>query len=37
MGMNGNYSAGVLEDIAHYKPAARRWMMENSNTAHNNA
>lgn len=26
MGMNGNYSAGMLEGIAHYQPQARAWM-----------
>lgn len=26
LGMNGNYSAGILEGIAHYHPAAADWM-----------
>ena len=26
MGMNGNYSAGMLEGIAHYYPHTRAWM-----------
>lgn len=26
MGMNGHYSAGVLEGIAHYLPETREWM-----------
>jgi hypothetical protein len=26
MGMNGNYSAGMLEGIAHYCPSASNWM-----------
>ena len=26
MGMNGNYSAGILEGIAHYYPRAIEWM-----------
>lgn len=26
--MNGNYSAGILEGIAHYHPEARLWMEE---------
>jgi len=26
MGMNGNYSAGILEGIAHYLPQTRQWM-----------
>ena len=25
MGMNGNYSAGILEGIAHYMPQAKHW------------
>lgn len=25
-GMNGNYSAGILEGIAHYHPDTQRWM-----------
>lgn len=25
-GMNGHYSAGILEGIAHYHPQARQWM-----------
>ncbi|MBD9356906.1 HAD-IIB family hydrolase [Methylomonas albis] len=28
LGMNGNYSAGILEGIAHYLPETRYWMME---------
>ncbi|MDX8127333.1 HAD-IIB family hydrolase [Methylomonas sp. OY6] len=28
LGMNGNYSAGILEGIAHYLPKTRYWMME---------
>ncbi len=28
MGMNGNYSAGILEGIAHYLPYTRVWMEE---------
>jgi HAD superfamily hydrolase (TIGR01484 family) len=28
MGMNGNYSAGILEGIAHYLPYTRLWMEE---------
>jgi sucrose-6F-phosphate phosphohydrolase len=27
MGMNGNYSAGILEGIAHYYPHTARWML----------
>ncbi|MEA3274818.1 MAG: HAD-IIB family hydrolase [Pseudomonadota bacterium] len=26
IGMNGNYSAGILEGIAHYHPIVRRWL-----------
>ena len=26
MGMNGNYSAGMLEGIAHYHPCSVAWM-----------
>ena len=26
LGMNGNYSAGVLEGIAHYHPDTKQWM-----------
>lgn len=26
LGMNGNYSAGVLEGVAHYHPETRHWM-----------
>ncbi|UOA10056.1 HAD-IIB family hydrolase [Methylobacter sp. S3L5C] len=29
LGMNGNYSAGILEGIAHYHPETRLWMEEN--------
>ncbi|MDD2759219.1 MAG: HAD-IIB family hydrolase [Methylomonas sp.] len=28
LGMNGNYSAGILEGIAHYLPETRHWMAE---------
>ena len=28
LGMNGNYSAGILEGIAHYLPETRHWMEE---------
>lgn len=28
LGMNGNYSAGILEGVAHYLPYTRRWMEE---------
>jgi hypothetical protein len=26
--MNGNYSAGILEGVAHYHPGAVLWMTE---------
>jgi len=26
MGMNGNYSAGILEGVAHFHPEATGWM-----------
>jgi HAD superfamily hydrolase (TIGR01484 family) len=29
LGMNGNYSAGILEGVAHYHPDTRLWMEEN--------
>jgi HAD superfamily hydrolase (TIGR01484 family) len=29
MGMNGNYSAGILEGIAHYLPYTQQWMEVN--------
>ncbi|MFZ2170697.1 MAG: HAD-IIB family hydrolase [Methylococcaceae bacterium] len=28
LGMNGNYSAGILEGVAHYFPYTRHWMGE---------
>lgn len=28
MGMNGNYSAGILEGLAHFLPQTRPWMTE---------
>jgi len=28
MGMNGNYSAGILEGVAHFLPQTRAWMGE---------
>ena len=26
LGMNGNYSAGILEGVAHYHPALDAWL-----------
>ena len=28
LGMNGNYSAGILEGVAHYHPDTRFYMQE---------
>jgi hypothetical protein len=28
LGMNGNYSAGILEGVAHYHPDTQLWMEE---------
>lgn len=28
LGMNGNYSAGILEGVAHYRPEMRAWLTE---------
>jgi HAD superfamily hydrolase (TIGR01484 family) len=36
MGMNGNYAAGVLEGVAHYKPEVRDWLTANADTGHAN-
>jgi hypothetical protein len=30
MGMNGNYSAGILEGIAHFLPQTRAWLEEDA-------
>jgi sucrose-6-phosphatase len=29
LGMNGNYSAGILEGVAHYLPEAENWFKDN--------
>ncbi len=34
MGMNGNYSAGILEGVAHYKPGLRAWITESREANH---
>jgi sucrose-6F-phosphate phosphohydrolase len=34
MGMNGNYSAGILEGVAHYSPELRSRLLANGNTKH---
>ena len=28
LGMNGNYSAGILEGLAHYRADARQWLAQ---------
>jgi len=35
MGMNGNYTAGVLEGVVHYQPEVRNWLL-GTNEAHAN-
>ena len=30
LGMNGNYSAGILEGVAHYKPEVEDWFEDDS-------
>ena len=35
MGMNGNYTAGVLEGVVHYQPEVRNWLAV-TNEAHAN-
>jgi len=35
MGMNGNYSAGILEGVAHYHPRAIDWMVVRNGAAAN--
>jgi len=34
LGMNGNYSAGILEGIAHYHPETRLWMEQDHELHH---
>ena len=34
MGMNGNYTAGVLEGVIHYKPEIRNWLTESTGAVH---
>lgn len=29
MGMNGNYTAGVVEGVVHYQPQVRNWLLQN--------
>ncbi|MFQ5643091.1 MAG: HAD-IIB family hydrolase [Thiogranum sp.] len=36
MGMNGNYSAGVLEGVVHFRPEVRNWLPENTATVDTN-
>lgn len=33
LGMNGNYSAGILEGVVHFIPATRTWLMSPGETA----
>lgn len=30
MGMNGNYTAGVLEGVVHYRPEIHDWLLQNT-------
>jgi hypothetical protein len=32
--MNGNYSAGILEGVAHYRPDVRSWLLESGGAEH---
>ena len=34
LGMNGYYSAGILEGVAHYRPALRSWLSDTPETEH---
>lgn len=34
LGMNGNYSAGILEGVVHFIPAARSWLLSPDESAH---
>ena len=34
MGMNGNYTAGVLEGVVHYRPDVRGWLSDDTDTVH---
>ena len=34
LGMNGNYSAGILEGIAHYYSYTRLWMEKDHKRPH---
>ena len=34
LGMNGNYSAGILEGVAHYRPELGSWLSEAAETEH---
>jgi len=36
MGMNGNYTAGVLEGVVHYHPEVRNWLLEKTDEVHAN-
>ncbi len=34
LGMNGNYSAGILEGVAHYRPELRSWLSNTQEVEH---
>jgi len=34
LGMNGNYSAGILEGVAHFKPGLGSWLAEQKGASH---
>jgi sucrose-6F-phosphate phosphohydrolase len=34
LGMNGNYSAGILEGVAHYRPDLGSWLIEAAEAEH---
>jgi sucrose-6F-phosphate phosphohydrolase len=34
LGMNGNYSAGILEGVAHYRPDLRSWLIKAAEAEH---
>ncbi|MEA2080094.1 MAG: HAD family hydrolase, partial [Pseudomonadota bacterium] len=34
LGMNGNYSAGILEGVAHYRPDVRSWLVQSGRAEH---
>ena len=34
MGMNGNYTAGVLEGVVHYRPEVRDWLLQDTDAVY---